>query len=65
MLCEREPSPVAILILAHVTDFECPNATLISLCFFKKYLFVMYTVFYLHVCLQARRGHHTSLYMVI
>jgi hypothetical protein len=33
-------------------------------CFFKKKkkdLFIMYTTFCLHVCLQARRGHQISL----
>ena len=50
------------------------NTTYISLnssnsfSFLKIYLFIMYTVFSvfcLHVCLQARRGHQNSLQMVV
>jgi hypothetical protein len=36
--------------------------------FFKKrfvYLFIMYTAFGLHVCLQVRREHQISLQMVV
>ena len=29
------------------------------------YLFIMYTIVYLYICLQARRGHQTSLQMVV
>ena len=33
--------------------------------FFKIYLYTVYTVFCLHVRLQARRGHQISLQMVV
>ena len=33
--------------------------------FLTVYLFIMYTIFCLHVCLQARRGHQTSLQMAV
>ncbi|CAO2588244.1 hypothetical protein LEMLEM_LOCUS4879 [Lemmus lemmus] len=32
---------------------------------FLRGFFIMYTVFCLHVCLQARRGHQISLQMVV
>ena len=37
----------------------------ISLVFFLIYLFIMHTIFCLCVCRQARRGHQTSLQMVV